>query len=294
MKARALKYYGKLEVVESPAQHVRHGHILVKVMYVFISEVEKILFSGWEPVVKPITPGSSGVVRVLEDPSGKHSEMSGRACTVSPLGVNGVLGLDTDGLLSTYQSLHPSYIYSTVQDPKPLHSIQPYVAYSATLGEKTYGSTLIVGCEFSETATAMYISSYKGEEPVLICSNPLRPVRALGFKVYKHVGDLDKRYDTVVIGHESFSLIHSVLSEVSAENIVVSAFSRLKAIPVTSKLSARVRYVSRVELEEGYSAVEEISKKLMHFLRVLSISSPEEVTGIMPPRGLGIILELKD
>jgi len=293
LRVEAIKYHGKLEVFELPAQEVKHGHVLAKTLYVFLSALEKVLMSGWEPVVKPVVPGSAGVVRVLEDPSGRFSELSGRVFTVSPLGAGGVLGLDADGLLSTYQSLHVSYLYTPVSEPKPYHSLQPYTAYSLSLGMRVHGTTLIVGCEFPEIALATYLSEYRGEEPVLLCSNPPRYAR-IPVKVHKNIGDLDKQYASIVIGCAPPSLIHDLLREVRTENIVVSAFSRLKTLPLTPGITARVKYVDRISAEVEQEVVEELSKKLAHIIRVARVNSIEQAIGFLPPRGMGVVLEIGD
>ena len=293
MKTKVIVYSGKLEIMELPAQSVRQGHLLVKTLYVYLGEVEKILFKGIEPINNPVVPGGSGVVRVLEDPSSKHSELSGKPYIVSPIGKSGLLGLDVNGLLATYQGIHPSYLYKHVSNPSPIHSIYPYLAYSITVGRKAFGTTLVIGCNLFELATAYYLQEHRGSDVTIICSNIPRHLKLGKFRFYKHVSDLARQYDTIVVGFDSYPLVHEVLKSINTENLLISMFSRLYTLPLKPGFNARVEYVDSVEVDEEQRVVEELSKRFMRNIKVVDVDSIEKVTGLLPPKGLGVIVKFR-
>jgi len=197
LKVRSIVFNGKYDVIEKEIIPVKHGEVLAKPYYIYLGIVEKILYKGLEPFTKPIIPGSSGVVRIIEDPS--NGELSGKIAIISPIGPHGILGLDVNGILSTYTSINHKYIAGFINEPRPIHSIYPYISYGASIGKETYGSTLIIGCELDSIITAIYLKKMKEEEPHIICSKPIKHLKYLGFNIYREPGNLAKKYDTSLI-----------------------------------------------------------------------------------------------
>ncbi len=272
---------------------VKPGYLLVKPIYVYLGVVEKILYSGYEPLYKPIIPGSSGVVRVLEDPSNKYGELSGKLAIVSHIGKYGVLGLDEDGLLSNYSSIHPSYIYGYVEEAKPVHAIYPHIAYSISLGRETSGLTVILGCNLPEIITAYYIKKYKDEEPVILCSNIPRYLKVGKLKFYRHVSNLPSSCNTIVVGYDKYSLIHEALSRVSAEKIIVSIYSRLNILPVKRGVNTHLLYIDSVDGIE-HEILDDIGKYIIRkYLKIVKAEDIGEIPGLLPPRRMGVVVELR-
>lgn len=290
MRIKSIVFYGKTELYEKTTIAVKHEYLLVKPLYVYLSVIEKILYSGYEPLLKPVIPGSSGVVRILEDPSGKHSDLSGRLAIVSPIGKYGILGLDEDGLLSSYSSIHPSYIYRYVEEAKAIYSLYPYIAYSINLGIQSAGLTVIIGCDIVEIGLAYYIINYKGEKPIIICSNIPRYLRSGKLRFYKHVSDLPDKCNTIVLGYDKYSLIYSVLNKISTEKILITCYSRLKLLPLRKRINIRVSYIDSIgEVDPGI--VEDIARSINRYVRKIKTKDIEELPGLLPPRKMGIIVE---
>lgn len=291
MRVESLVYSGLAGVLERNVVAVKHGHLLVKPLYVYFGTVERAIFSGYEPLVRPVVIGSSGVVKVIEDPSGASSEYSGRIAVVSPIGPRGVLGIDVDGIASTYSELHGGYIYKLAPEARPVLAIHPYVAYGLTLRREAEGSTLIVGCDSSTVAFALSSHSSNSDRPDIICSRAPSYLRARGLKLLKHASDLLPKYDTVVVSFERYSLVHEVLSSVGFSKLVLAAFSRLVSAPIKRGLNAKIVHVDRIGEVEA-AEVENVAKELLEFVRVHRVRGLSEVAGLLPPQKLGLIVEI--
>ena len=72
MRVKAVAYDGTARIVEDVALAVRPGHLVAKPIYVYLGLTERIVSTGQELVAKPVVPGSSGIVRIIEDPVGLH------------------------------------------------------------------------------------------------------------------------------------------------------------------------------------------------------------------------------
>lgn len=291
MKTETLVYNGSVRFIDRSIASVKYSYLLVKTLYVYLGLFEKILLSYSEPLVKPITLGSGGVVKIIEDPSGLSSELSGKNAVVSPFGSQGILGLEQDGLASNYTQIHSSYIYKYITEPRPHYAVYPYVAYGITLCEETGNPVLIVGCDIVSISAAIYLKSIGLDKPDILCSRLPSFLKKYDLKILQHINDLLPRYDTVVVSYEKYSLIHSVLDFIDYKKLVLTNTSRVRIIPVKRNINTRVVYLDYIR-EVDEKSVEKITREIFRDVKIIRVKSLSEAVGLLPPRRFGLIIEL--
>lgn len=291
LKIESLVYNGSINTITKNTISVKYGYLLVKTLYVYIGLVEKIVLNNYEPIIKPIIMGSSGIVKIIEDPSGLTSELSGKTAVVSPFGLQGILGLDQDGLASNYTQLHTSYIYKYVTEAKPYYTIYPYIAHSLKLCKEAENPVLIIGCNIVSISSALYLTHIGLDKPDLICSRIPSFLKNYDLKILQHVSDLLPKYNTVIVSYEKYSLIHDVLRNIIYNNIVLTSLSRVRNIPIKAGLNARINYIDSVDyIDDG--SINEILRIISKDIKIIRVKSLSESIGLLPPRKFGLIIEL--
>jgi len=292
MRVKSLVFHnGVLETVEHDSFVLNQPYLLAKPLYVYVGLIEQILFNQYEPLHRNVIPGSSGVVRIIEDPYSGGKDLSGEIAVVKMFIDHKVVGLDVDGLLSTYVALSREAIYGYVNEPNPIHALLPYISYSIKLGDEAYGSTLIIGCGLPSILTGIYMSRFRGNEPVLICSDIPRRLKRSGLRIYRNTGDLSSSYDTIIVSYENYSFITSVLESTSCRKLIITPFSRLRNIPLNRVDEVVLKYMSSFD-NVANKHVEELALFVKKIVRYISIDDLGKARELIPPRGYGLVIDL--
>lgn len=290
MRQYMIVYDGRIEALEYPCV-VSRRDLLIKPIYVYIGDIERNIVNGLLPVKIPLILGSMGVSRVLESREFENSYI-GRLVTISPFGREGVLGLETDGILTNYASIDHSYIDEYVVEPKPIHAIRPLIKHAYEMTRHVMDPVLIEGCDLVGLATAL-ISRELGVEPLLYCESGYRRAIALGFNVEKHISELGKRWGSIIITSMNTSSQYRVLKTQVYKRLIISRLAFMDVMPIMHTLrSFEVILVDRGE-QPSHEILSRVENILSRHVKIIEINQLNESIGLFPPRGLGIILSLK-
>ncbi|MET1160417.1 MAG: hypothetical protein ABWW65_05595 [Thermoprotei archaeon] len=292
MRVKAIVYDHGVKLSEYEVIAINQNSLLVKPVYVYIGLVERIVSSGLETINKPRILGSSGIVRILESSKSNYSELSGKLACVSPLSNGKVLGLDIDGLFSTYTYVKPDTLIYFFEKAKPVHAIYPYIAMAVQLGSRAAGYTVVVGCNILSLAITEYLRKISGVEPMVLCSSIPRYIRGYGVKTSNNTGTLPQEVGSIIVTWDKPSFIYRVLSELNYSKLVLTPLARVPVIPIKPG-AYRVEYLDSVERVD-IDIVENLAKEFSRRIRVVKISDLSEATELIPPRGLGIVIDMSD
>lgn len=287
MRTKALVYSGRLEAVEYPFVAV-HDEILVKPLYIYLGDLERAVMQGYLPVNKPLVLGSMGVVKAVEVLEGP-TEYTGKNCVVTPLGSKGVLGIEVDGLLSNYASIPSSYIDEEVAEPTPLDAIKPLIKHASELAANSTEPVIVEGCGLLGLATGLALRLL-GVEPVFYCEEEGGRAQSYGFEVHRHTGNLSTRWSTLVVTSTSPSAKYALLKHLEYKQLVISPLSFTSWIPIRP---GSTRVINPWK-SENYTFIKRVAKELGRNIKVYSVQNVEEVVGLLPPRGLGVIISFKN
>jgi len=294
LRQKSLVYSsGVVDIVEYPAV-VISGGVLAKTVYVYIGDLERGILSGLIPVNKPLILGSSGVVRVIEV-LGERTEYTGKYYVITPLGNRGFLGLSVNGLLSNYVSLDDSYLEEELSLPTPIDAIRPFFKHVALLASMCEEPVLVEGCGLIGVMLGGFLREL-GMNSQLYCESGKRNASILDLNVTSHISNLSKKWRTLVITSLNTASKYRVMSELEYSNLVISALSLTELIPLKRSYSMRVVVVRREHHEGVEEYIVNRGKKVLHELfraiKVIKASDLDSIRGLLPPRGLGTIIEL--
>jgi DNA-binding HxlR family transcriptional regulator len=282
-----------VDIVEYPAVIISGG-VLAKTVYVYIGDLERGILSGLIPVNKPLILGSSGVVRVIEV-LGERTEYTGKYYVITPLGNRGFLGLSVNGLLSNYVSLDDSYLEEELSLPTPIDAIRPFFKHVALLASMCEEPVLVEGCGLIGVMLGGFLREL-GMNSQLYCESGKRNASILDLNVTSHISNLSKKWRTLVITSLNTASKYRVMSELEYSNLVISALSLTELIPLKRSYSMRVVVVRRERHEGVEEYIVNRGKKVLHELfraiKVIKASDLDSIRGLLPPRGLGTIIEL--
>jgi len=290
MRQKMAVYTGRLEIIEYPGVVVREP-VLLKPIYVYIGELERSIIEGLLPVKPPVVLGSFGVARVIEV-SGSNTEYTGRVFTVKPFGDHGILGVEVDGLLANYTSIHPSYLDDVLLDPKPIDSIKPLIKHSTSIAMESLEPVLIEGCGLTGLLTGLALR-YSGVEPAYYCEQSSKLVLQYGFTIYKHIGDVVEKWGSIVLTSINQASKYKLTTRLDYKKLIISPLSFTQCIPLRKRESLfSINIASGVSSEES-SVVKKVSSDLARIVRVVEVEDLKSILGLLPPRSPGFILSLK-
>lgn len=284
-----LVYYGDLKIIEYPGVVIRNG-LLVKPIYVYVGELERGLIGGNIPITRPVVLGSTGVVKVVEV-FDKSTEYTGKMCTVSPLGKDGILGIGEDGLLASYASIHSSHVDEETTNSTPFDAIRPIIKHGAELAYKSSEPVLIEGCGLIGLAAGL-ILRYGGVEPVFYCESSARNAFGLSFHVNTHISSITKKWNTVILTDTSMRSKHRLLTGVDYNRLVISKLTLTSWLPIRETLSSvKVEIVGKNERCDNMNGdnFKKVLGDVTKNIKVYQLSKLEDSIGLLPPRGLGSI-----
>jgi len=290
MRQRLVVYSGHVEVIEYPCVVVQDS-VLVKPIYVYLGDIERAVVSGRLLTPRPIAMGASGVVRVVEV-MGSHSvEYTGKVYSVTPIGSHGVLGVHENGLLANFISIHPSHLDEQLLNPTPLDAIRPVVKHSVELAQIAEEPVLVEGCGLVGVSTGIALRR-TGVEPLFYCEELKRNALNYGFTVAQHISEVSRKWNSVVLTSTNISSKYKVLANLDYEKLLVSRLSFTSWIPLKSSASrASVVIVNRGDRAE-VALIKQVLSELGKAFRVLTLNTLEDSVGLIPPRGLGVIVSL--
>lgn len=289
MKQQLLVYNGQLEVVEYPGVVVHEG-VLVKPLFIYVGDFEKAVLEGRIPILKPITLGAVGVVRIVEA-AGAFTEYTGKIYTVTPFGTRGVLGVEENGLLATFTSLHVSYLDEPLPNPSPLDAIRPLIKHSIELARSCEEPVLVEGCGLIGVATGMALRHRK-IEPVFYCEEARKNALGYGFAVASHISELNRKWSDIILTSTNITSKYKVSRDLDYRKLVISKLSFTSWIPV--KRGAFNSEVRVVDKGDGVSAslVKSVMGDLNKGIKIHNVASLEHSIGLFPPKSLGSIISL--
>jgi hypothetical protein len=290
LRQKLVVYSDKVEVVEHPCVVVKES-VLVKPIYVYLGELERHLLEGSLPSTRPVVLGGSGVVRVVEVQGGE-TELTGRVYTVTPIGPRGLLGYEEDGLLGNFVSISRSYLDDLLVDPRPIDAVRPLVKHAYSLVTKVSEPVLIEGCNLLGIAAGL-ILRYMGVEALFYCEQRVRLALQYGFNVYKHISELATRWSTVILTGINQSVKYKLLQRLTANTVVISPLSTTSWIPITPHGGEARILIPRGGEAIEHSIMRKVLDDLSRGLKVLEIDDVKSVLGLLPPRGLGVIVSLR-
>lgn len=292
MRNKFVQVSGDISVVEEDFTLIEPNSLICKPIYVYLGYLEKKLFNQAYYTGRPVIPGSSGVVKIIEDPSGKRGDLSGKHVIVRPWGRQGLIGLEKNGLLTHFASIPPEYIWEFVNQPKPHHAIAPYVSHALNLAGFGEDPSIVLGCDIVGLAIAVLLKKMGREEPVVVCENPPRHARRIGLEIYESINATSKYYTTVYVTDGGFPFIHDSLRELNYRYIVVSSYALINYLPLKREFEARI--ISTFSDESfNHSLVRSVSTSLMKAIDYVEVSDVSEATLLLPPRDLGVVVYIK-
>lgn len=296
---------GNIGVETLPAVPLREGEVLVKPVYVYLGDIEKGVLTGALASRDSVVLGSTGVAKVIEV-LGEDEALVGKTFLVKPLGARGVLGVETDGLLSTYTGLHASYLGKEVVSPRPSSALRPLASHAVRIASRVSSTPVVEGCGVISLLTALALRN-AGIEPWIYCEQPPREFYALGFQVAKHENGLSQEIRTVILTSWNKVAQYRLLQRVEPEVIVVSSLALMRWLP----LYERAEKIS-VYIERGFEVDEEMEPLVNNILRKVrvkpdekhgekrdieiehvEVGKMEEVLGLLPPPRLGVVVSIK-
>lgn len=280
---------GGIKVIEEEFTVVEPSSLLVKPLFIYIGVVEKKLFHHLNLINKPVIPGSSGVVKIIEDPSGTRGELSGKTAIVSPFGRRGLLGYDINGLLTHFSSIPYEYLLTFVNDASPIQALIPYLAYSTSIAKLMEPPVAVIGCDIIAASTALYVKLVLNDEPVLLCSDPPKGIWKLGLKPVDNVNYVNKFYSSILVDNEEFWFTYDALRELKYRSLFVSPFSNLRFIPLRKGFEAKISFIDEISGfdEKSIKTVVKFIRRAVGFIKVKDVS---DLTYLIPPKGLGVIV----
>ncbi|MEL9999939.1 MAG: hypothetical protein QXP03_04455 [Desulfurococcaceae archaeon] len=289
MKQQLLVYSGQLEVIEYPGVVVHEG-VLVKPLFIYVGDFEKAVLSGHIPVSRPTTLGAVGVVRIIEA-TGPFTEYTGKIYTVTPFGARGVLGVEENGLLATFTSLHTSYLDEPLLNPSPLDAIRPLIKHSVELARSCEEPVLVEGCGLVGVAVGMALRR-REIEPVFYCEDARRNALGYGFTVASHISELNRKWNDVVLTSTNTASKYRISRDLDYRRLVISRLSFTSWIPVKKGISSlEVRVVDKSN-DVPTSLVKSIVGDLSRGVKIYNLAGLEHSIGLFPPKGLGSIISL--
>jgi hypothetical protein len=290
LRQKLVVYSDKVEVIEHPCVVVKES-ILVKPIYVYLGELERHLLEGSLPSTHPVVLGGSGVVRVVEVQGGE-TELIGRVYTVTPIGPRGLLGYEEDGLLGNFVSIPRSYLDDLLVDPRPIDAVRPLVKHAYALVAKISEPVLIEGCNLLGIAAGL-ILRYMGVEALFYCEQRAKSALQYSFNVYKHISELTSKWGSVILTGINQSVKYKLLQYLATSIVVISPLSTTSWIPITSHSGEAKILVPRGGEAFEHSTMKRVLDDLSRGLKVLEVDDVKSVLGLLPPRGLGVIVSLR-
>lgn len=290
MEQEAIIYHGQLEKLIYPCV-VMDKDLLIKPLYVYIGDIERSLLTGRLPITKPIIIGSLGVARVVESKT-SNPEFVGKMVTISPFGRNGVLGIDTNGLLANYVSIDTSYVDEFTSEPTPFDSLRPLIKHAVELARKAIEPVLIEGCGLIGLLTGLVLDEL-GLKPLYYCETSTRRITQLGFNVEKHLGNLVRNWGSIIITSTDPSPKYKVLLNTDYKRVIISKLSFTNWLPLSKETSElHIVLVDKGDPVE-YNVAKTLIDRINRFVRIIDVEKIDDVVGLTPPRRLGYILSFK-
>lgn len=283
---------GRVEVDTIPVVSVDKDEALVKPLHVLLADIEKNLFTGLFISKSPVVIGSMGVVKLIE--SSNEEQRSGRSILVKPLGANGLLGVDTDGILSSYTGIHKTYLATEILEPTPHDALKPLLAHASLISSRVEADlALVEGCGFLALVTSLGLM-FRGVDPIVYCREPPKEFYSAGVKVAKHASELPSDPAPIVVTTPDANRVYRAAERVRPGTIVASALAKLNWVPV---LTTRLKIV----VEDGFAPdsedVAELARKLLRtikrYVRFEKVASIEDVLGLLPFTDLGIVVSFE-
>ncbi|MEZ0393515.1 MAG: hypothetical protein ABWK00_00485 [Desulfurococcaceae archaeon] len=288
MRERYVAFDGRtFRVFERPAVPVERGWMLVKPLYVYVGFPERLLYSGLEPVEVPRRIGSSCVAKVIES---QGPELSGRLVVTKHLLSGRLVGLDVDGCLSTYAGVPGDLVFWLPDRAEPHYALLPFVQHALDIAGEAYGNVLVIGCNLVGLLAALAMRD-SGMEPTVYCARGIGPARRLGLRATPKAGDLAGSYDVVAVVEAQEGWALSALAGIRYSRLVISALARPGRIPLPASGRAEVVVLDDVEARGGEKLWKHCGTA-RELVRVVRVRDPEEALGLLPPGGLGYVVEL--
>lgn len=292
MRVKRIVFDGSAVLVDEARYVViRESHYLVKPLHVFIGFIENILLQGYRPFLKPVVLGSSGVARVLESSYGSDPGLAGKIVIISPIGEKGVLSWDADGVLSTYASVHRSYVMKTIARDQPEYAYYPFVAHGCSLGKIAGDNTLIIGCDIVGISAAMYLSLKKYGYG-LYCGGG-RAGNRVGLNVYRNLGEIQEDYDSIIITDHRASLTYNVLRRVATRRLIYGAFTDHSFVSSRSNTLVAMKIHDTMIGHVDENDVKTIMRKLRRHIVFISSNDLGKIKELIPTGGLGVVVSLR-
>lgn len=289
MKQQLLIYSGQLEVIEYPGVVVHEG-VLVKPLFIYVGDFEKAVLEGRIPVSKPVTLGAVGVARIVEA-VGPFTEYTGKIYTVTPFGARGILGVEENGLLATFTSLHVSYLDEPLLNPSPLDAIRPLIKHSVELARLCEEPVLVEGCGLIGVAVGMALR-HREVEPVFYCEEARRNALSYGFTVASHISELNRKWSNVILTSTNTMSKYKVSRDLDYRKLIISKLSFTSWIPVKRGASSlEVKIVDKGD-DVPTSLVKNIMGDLNKGIKIHNVTGLEHSIGLFPPKSLGSIISL--
>lgn len=296
---------GNIGVEALPAVPLREGEVLAKPLYVYLGDIERGVLTGAIASKNSVVLGSAGVVKVIEV-LGEDESLVGKNFLVKPFGARGILGAETDGLLSTYLGLHKSYLGKEVVDPRPSSALRPLASHAVRIASRVSSTPVVEGCGITSLLTALALRN-ADIEPWIYCEQPPREFYALGFQVAKHENGLSPEIKTAILTSWNKIAQYKLLQRVRPEVIVVSSLAIMRWLPLYERAERISIYV-----EKDFEVDEESELLVNNVLRKVRIkpderrgerrevevehveaTKMEDVLGLLPPPRLGLVVSVK-
>jgi len=220
---KAVRWFGKTEVVESNNPPLKRDFVLGKTISGALTHIERYISLGLIPTELGRVLGSLGIIKVIEVGVNLSNSLIGRYFMLLP-SHRGVGGLDFDGVLAEYTAIPAHNLIpiskSSATDPYTLlyaefsyiHNILRYVEDR---------EVLILGCGLSSYILASYIKDLCNVY-VACVDGGFRPhIAGLGVYVANYDNIPQKTYDAVIVNTLSNSVILQIPNLVRNNGVII-------------------------------------------------------------------------
>lgn len=293
MFVRGLLFDGELRVFESRYVVLPPRTYLVKPLYIYLGPVTRYVMEGILPFNPPIRLGEAGLVRVIEASPGIKSNYAGKIAIVKPVGSKGVLSKDLDGLSANYTYIYEDYIHGFSSKARALYTLQPFLDLAYSFIKDSGDNILIIGCDLIGIATGL-VARVKGLSYNLYCRDNYGIARKLGLNTHRNIGDLNPEYDSIILSTPHSSDMYNILENIKTRRILLNPLYGIRHVYIgmNTRLS-----ISLHELRNGiirdnnyYNTLHMLAR----YVKIIGLGEGEfeKVRGLLPPKGLGVIISL--
>ncbi|RLG82050.1 MAG: hypothetical protein DRO09_01150 [Thermoprotei archaeon] len=282
---KAIVYNGEPTLREVPIPPTRKGEVLGEVVLASLTSIDKAVLHGYIPAKEFISPGTFGVIRVVE--VGVESRATaGLLYAVTPLCSDGIPGVTRDGLFREYISISDDCLMKVAKGfmkspSKNLIPLSIEFSYIDRLASLVQGmDVLVLGCNINTYILASVIADVANITVACLSKELFNDIASLGVRVVNVENVKDCLFDVVIVNSiEPFLAALAPRFLKDSSTIVIPP----NIPPVAVKLTWRFRRVRIIRprlagIHKGLRAINKVNMKVINKKVVLTTSLPDALS----------------